>query len=184
MKIHRFWLLSTSAFLVLKSVLTCRAEETAEEGLVHMKQIVRNAFPNVSQLSTTNLSTWLADTNRVPPVLLDIRTIPEFKVSHLRGAWQVDPSAPPEDTVNKVPKGRAVVVYCSVGYRSSDFAAKVAKLGFTNVMNLEGSIFQWANEGRPLVKEGRPTTQVHPYNETFGKMLRPELRPEKWEEVK
>ncbi len=184
MKINRFWLLVTSAVLVLKSVLTCRAEETAEEGLIHMKQVVRTVFPTVPQISTTNLSTWLADTNRIQPVLLDVRTIPEFMVSHLRGAWQVDTNSPPEDTLNKLPKGRPVVVYCSVGYRSSEFATKIMKLGFTNVVNLEGSIFQWANEGRPLVKNGQPTSLVHPYNETFGKMLRPTLRPEKWEEAK
>lgn len=184
MKIRRFWLLVTSAVLVLKSVLTTRAEDTAAEGLVHMKQLVRTVFPTVPQLSTTNLSLWLADTNRVQPVLLDIRTIPEFKVSHLKGAWQVDPSSPPEDTINKVPKGRTAVVYCSVGYRSSEFASKILKLGFTNVVNLEGSIFQWANEGRPLIQNGHPAGQVHPYNETFGKMLLPALRPEKWEAVK
>jgi hypothetical protein len=29
---------------------------------------------------------------------------------------------------------------------------------------MEGSIFQWANEGRPLEKEGKPVETVHPYN--------------------
>ena len=184
MKLSRYWILLTSACLVLKSVLTARAEETAEEGLVHMKQLVRTVFPTVPQLSTTNLSQWLADTNRVQPVLLDIRTVPEFLVSHLRGAWQVDTAGSLTAVLNKIPTNRPVVVYCSVGYRSSEYATKMMKEGFTNVMNLEGSIFQWANEGRPLFAEGKPASLVHPYNGRFGKLLKPELRPAKWEAAK
>ncbi len=184
MKLRRYWIVATSALMVLKSVLTARAAENAEEGLVHMKQLVRTVFPTVPQLSTTNLSQWLADTNRVQPMLLDVRTVPEFRVSHLRGAWQVDTDGPVTAMLNKIPTNRPVVVYCSVGYRSSEYATKMMKEGFTNVVNLEGSIFQWANEGRPVFAGGKPTKLVHPYNNTFGKLLKPELWPEKWEEAK
>lgn len=39
-----------------------------------------------------------------------------------------------------------IVVYCSVSYRSSILARRLQDMGFTNVYNLEGSIFKWANE--------------------------------------
>ena len=184
MNARRFFLLLTSGILALKSILSARAEETAEEGLRHMKQVVRNSFPGVRQLSSADLAAWLADTNRVQPVLLDVRTHPEFMVSHLRGAWQIDPKTPATDTLNTLPLARPVVVYCSVGYRSSEYAARMIKEGFTNVVNLEGSLFQWANEGRPLSSNGQPAALVHPYNATFGKLLKPELRPARWETAK
>jgi hypothetical protein len=44
------------------------------------------------------------------------------------------------------------------------------------VQNLEGSIFQWANEHRPLVRDGQRETRVHPYNAVWGRLLAPEVR--------
>jgi len=118
----------------------------------------------------------LADTNRPPPVLLDVRTEAEYAVSHLPGARRVDSRASASQVVGPLERGRAVVTYCSVGYRSSQMAARLQKAGRTNVFNLDGSIFQWANEGRPLEQAGKPAKMVHPYNEAFGKLLREELR--------
>lgn len=66
---------------------------------------------------------------------------------------------------------RPIVVYCSVGYRSSILARKLQDKGFTNVYNLEGSIFKWANEGRPLVQGKVTVHKVHPYNAHWGHLL-------------
>ena len=49
-----------------------------------------------------------------------------------------------------------IVVYCSVGYRSARVARWLGRQGFTNVRNLDGSLFAWANEGRPMEADGRP----------------------------
>ncbi len=136
-----------------------------------MKQIIRKRFPQVSQVSTAELAAWLQNKSRAQPILLDVRTAEEFRVSHLRGAIQVDPSAKAADLGPVVSSGRPVVTYCSVGYRSSAVAERLVKAGVPQVQNLEGSIFQWANEGRPLEAEGKPVAKVHPYNSKYGKML-------------
>ena len=40
------------------------------------------------------------------------------------------------------------------------------------VWNLEGSIFKWANEGRPMVDENGASAQCcHPYSVLWGKLL-------------
>jgi rhodanese-related sulfurtransferase len=137
---------------------------------------VRARFPAVRQLSTAELAGWLADADRPAPLLLDVREPAEFAVSHLPGAVRVDPDASPEKLRPLVSTNRAVVVYCSVGYRSSALAARLAKAGATNVANLEGSIFAWANEGRPLASNGRPASVVHPYDARWGRLLNPERR--------
>lgn len=160
------------------------AFDPERDGMAGMRALVRERFPEVRQLAPAELAAWLADTNRVRPVLLDIRTRTEFAVSHLPAARQVDPQADAKELAASLPKDRPVVVYCSVGYRSSDCATRLLKAGFTNVMNLEGSIFLWANEGRAVERNGQPVREVHPYNETFGKLLKPEFRPAKWEEPK
>ncbi len=141
-----------------------------------MKQLVRSKFPKVRQLSTEELARWLTDTNQPAPILLDVRKAEEFAVSHLPGATRVEPSAKAAEVLSSVPTNGTVVVYCSVGYRSSELATRLLEAGFTNVCNLEGSIFQWANEDRAIVKDGIPATTVHGYNETFGKLLKPERR--------
>jgi 3-mercaptopyruvate sulfurtransferase SseA len=64
------------------------------------------------------------------------------------------------------------VLYCSVGYRSSMAAEQLAKLGYTDVQNLEGSLFAWANAGHPLEGGDR----VHPYDAKWGELLDPRLR--------
>ena len=141
-----------------------------------MKQLVRSKFPKVRQLSTEELARWLADTNSPSPILLDVRKPEEFAVSHLPGAKRVEPSIKAADLIPTFPTNRTAVVYCSVGYRSSELATRLLDAGFTNVCNLEGSLFQWANEDRPMEKDGKPASTVHGYNETFGKLLKPERR--------
>ena len=67
-----------------------------------------------------------------------------------------------------VAKDEPIVVYCSVGYRSSKMARRLKELGRTKVSNLDGAVFAWSGEGRPLV----PNAPVHPYN-WFGKRMLP-----------
>ena len=108
-----------------------------------------------------------------PPVLLDVRTLAEWNVSHLPRARRVDPKATAQEAAGGLPKDVWIVAYCSVGYRSGLLARRLRSAGFTHVQDLEGSIFQWANEGRPLVQDGHPARQVHPYSATLGKTAAP-----------
>jgi rhodanese-related sulfurtransferase len=148
----------------------------AASDLEAVRAKVRAKYPTVRQLSTAELAAWLADTSRPSPVLLDVRTEAEYAVSHLPGARRVDSRASAAQVADALERERAVVTYCSVGYRSSQMAERLQKAGITNVFSLDGSIFQWANEGRPLEQAGKPAKQVHPYNKTFGKLLREEIR--------
>lgn len=62
-------------------------------------------------------------------------------------------------------KGTRVVLYCSVGYRSSNLANELVKQGLVDAadaFNLEGSIFEWANLGNEVVRGDEPATLVHP----------------------
>ena len=47
--------------------------------------------------------------------------------------------------VEDIARESTIVVYCSVGYRSEKIAEELDKLGFTNVSNLYGGIFEWIN---------------------------------------
>jgi len=141
-----------------------------------LKQSLRHRFPKVKWIATEELSEWLADKNRPPPVLLDVRTKAEWDVSHIPGARRVDPDAPIEKANSGISKDTPIVTYCAVGYRSGVVATKLREAGFTNVQNLEGSIFQWANEHRPLVRDHKPVKTVHPYSSLWGRLLTDDAR--------
>lgn len=136
-----------------------------------LKQSLRHRFPKVTWITTAQLADWLTDKKRQPPVLLDVRTEEEWRMSHLSGARRVDPNASVDEAASGMPKETPIVTYCAVGYRSGALATRLREAGFINVWNLEGSIFQWANEHRPLVREDQPVTTVHPYSNLWGRLL-------------
>jgi rhodanese-related sulfurtransferase len=141
-----------------------------------LKTSLRHKFPKVEWISTSELADWLANKKRPAPVLLDVRTSDEWDVSHLPGARHVEPNAGAESAAAGVAKETPIVTYCAVGYRSGEMAERLRAAGFTNVRNLEGSIFQWANEHRPLVCGDQRVTRVHPYNSFWGRLLSDDVR--------
>lgn len=158
-------------------LLACGQRATTPEAeLAETKREISAEFPQVSQLTTAEFAAWLGDSTRELPLLLDVREPEEYAVSHLPDARRVDPEADTEKLLASLAPGRSVVLYCSVGYRSSKLAARLLAAGASNVRNLEGSIFQWANEGRPLQRDGKPVHQVHPYSSRYAGMLHPNLR--------
>lgn len=129
-------------------------------------------FPKVTAIGTAELARWLADPQREPPLLVDVRARGEYEVSHLEGAVSAATREQQAEAVRRAKPGQAVVFYCSVGWRSAQAADRRGKSPGPILLNLDGSIFQWANEGRPLVNAaGAPTLGVHPYNRIWGTLL-------------
>jgi rhodanese-related sulfurtransferase len=140
------------------------------------KSWVRSEFPDVEHVSVEELSRSLTtESNRKTPILLDVRTEKEYAVSHLPGAIRVDPDADLPEFVKTLDHEAPVVAYCSVGYRSSRLVEKLQREGFTNAKNLEGSIFEWANKGYPVERDGALVKEVHPYDAEWGRLLAPSL---------
>ncbi|MBO1224132.1 MAG: rhodanese-like domain-containing protein [Candidatus Scalindua sediminis] len=135
---------------------------------------IRNKFPDVRHTSTDELYSWLADSKGGSVILVDARDKEEFQVSHIPGARHIPYNENPSNSLMNLNRDSLIVVYCSVGYRSSILAKKLQGLGFTRVYNLEGSIFKWANEERPLVQNGNMVQKVHPYSPYWGKLLETE----------
>jgi rhodanese-related sulfurtransferase len=117
---------------------------------------------------------WLASEH--PPLAVDVRRAEECAVSRLPGAilWRADAGDPlPEPLERAGREGRPVLFYCSIGYRSGA-AGDLFRERFPNAdaRNLEGGLFLWAERGGPL--EGGE--RVHPYDDKWGRLLRPDLR--------
>ena len=147
-------------------------------------KMIRAKFPAVAQLSTDKLQSWLDEPGQSEagqsqlerPLLLDVREKDEYEVSHLKGAVSAPSEKEALEALEGVSQDRSVVLYCSVGYRSSEMAGLLQTRGFEKVYNLEGSIFAWANEGRPVYRGDERVHEVHPYDRVWGKLLKKALR--------
>jgi rhodanese-related sulfurtransferase len=132
---------------------------------------IRDKYPDVRQLRTDELHSWLTGSESRSVILIDARGMEEFRVSHITGARNIPYDKDPLKHLTDIKPNNPIVVYCSVGYRSSILAGKLQDMGFTKVYNLEGSIFKWANEDKPLVQKQTTVYKVHPYNAHWGNLL-------------
>ncbi|MFT6166996.1 MAG: rhodanese-related sulfurtransferase [Vicingaceae bacterium] len=102
-------------------------------------------------------------------IFVDARERKEFDVSHIKGAIFVGYDSLDLSAMKKVSKNKDVIVYCSVGYRSEKVSEKLEAIGFTNVSNLYGGIFEWKNQDQPLVTpESKPTEEIHAFSRVWG----------------
>ncbi len=129
---------------------------------------LREKFPGVARIGVDELATRMQSDHA--PLLLDVREFEEFEISHLQGARNVRTLDEALAAIGNE-RERAVVVYCSVGYRSAKLARSLADRGVRNVKNLEGSIFAWANSDHPVYRGTQRASRVHPYDEKWGRML-------------
>ena len=105
-------------------------------------------------------------------LLLDVRQAEEYATSHIAGARLVKPDAPLPTWLDTVSRQRQIIVYCSVGYRSEQYGRRLRAAGFTEVYNLYGSLFEWAERKLPLVDStGQPTSAVHTYNQRWSQWV-------------
>lgn len=108
-------------------------------------------------------------------ILLDSREKKEFKTSHLENAICVGYDFFDLDSIQpKLPnKNSKIVVYCSLGIRSEDVAEKLKKVGYTNVYNLYGGIFEWKNNDLEVLNSHeKPTDSIHTFSKAWSKWLK------------
>ena len=139
------------------------------------KALISARFPGIEWVDSETLSQWMDGSSSEELVLLDVRTPEEQKVSQLRGARRLDAGQPDLDSL-VIPDDAKVVVYCSIGYRSAALVGDLRRAGVEHVYNLEGGLFDWANQGRPIYRGDERVEEVHPFNRIWGLLLSPDLR--------
>ncbi len=79
-------------------------------------------------------------------IILDVRTPEEFDSGHIAHAINI-----PNETISATPpellpdKGQLILVYCRSGNRSKQASAKLAELGYTNIVEF-GGVNHWPGE--------------------------------------
>lgn len=79
-------------------------------------------------------------------VILDVRTPSEYAQGHIPGAILVPNETIGTEDIPQLPqKEQLLLVYCRSGNRSKQASEKLARLGYTNVVEF-GGINQWPGE--------------------------------------
>jgi rhodanese-related sulfurtransferase len=87
-------------------------------------------------------------------VLVDVREESEFAKDHLPGAIHLGKGIIERDIEVRVPDTNAeIVLYCGGGFRSALAADNLQKMGYKNVISMDGGIRDWREKGYPLTKD-------------------------------
>ncbi len=79
-------------------------------------------------------------------ILLDVRTVEEFKEKHIPGAINIPNETISSEEIPELPdKNQLILVYCRSGNRSKQASQKLAQQGYTNIVEF-GGINDWTGE--------------------------------------
>ena len=86
-------------------------------------------------------------------VLVDVREESEYAKDHLPGAIHLGKGIIERDIEQRVPDPKTpIVLYCGGGFRSALSADNLQKMGYNNVLSMDGGIREWREKGLPLTK--------------------------------
>src|SRR5437764_15306674 len=85
--------------------------------------------------------------------LVDVREESEYAAGHVPGAVHIGKGVIERDIEAKVPDPAApLVLYCGGGFRSALAADAIQKMGYTNVISMDGGWRGWTTAGYPTEK--------------------------------
>lgn len=160
----------TAILILALALAACAAGDT---GLNAIHADIVSDHSSVIQISPEDFSAL----DRENLLILDIREPEEYAVSRIPGAIWVSPSATAQTAAIQIGdvKDKQIIVYCSVGRRSSIFAERVQDEflanGAISVSNLERGIFGWHNDARALTDSNGETDAVHPYDAVWKRYV-------------
>ncbi len=86
-------------------------------------------------------------------VLVDVREDNEYAKDHLPGAIHLGKGIIERDIETAVPDTKTeIVLYCGGGFRSAMAADNLQKMGYSNVISMDGGIRGWREKGYPLTQ--------------------------------
>jgi rhodanese-related sulfurtransferase len=87
-------------------------------------------------------------------VLIDVREESEYAADHLPGAVHLGKGIIERDVEARVPdQNTPMVLYCGGGFRSALAADNLQKMGYTQVLSMDGGIRGWREKGFSLAKD-------------------------------
>lgn len=112
-------------------------------------KIVEDAKSRVHEISVDQVQVKLQGGEKF--MLVDVREESEYAKDHLPGAIHLGKGIIERDIEERVPDPQTpMVLYCGGGFRSALAADNLQKMGFCNVLSMDGGIREWREKGLPL----------------------------------
>ena len=114
-------------------------------------KIVEDAKSRVRETNVDEVKSRLDRGDKL--VLIDVREDREFDADHLPGAVHLGKGIIERDVEAKYPDLQTeLILYCGGGFRSALAADNLQKMGYSNVISMDGGIRGWREKGYPLQK--------------------------------
>jgi rhodanese-related sulfurtransferase len=112
-------------------------------------KLVEDARRRVRELSVDQVKSMLDRNYRFH--LVDVREDGEWAKGHLPGALHLGKGVIERDIEERIPDTSAeIVLYCGGGFRSALAADNLQKMGYTNVLSMDGGFRGWKEKNYPL----------------------------------
>jgi rhodanese-related sulfurtransferase len=115
-------------------------------------KIVEDAKSRVKETTVDEIKERLDHGDKF--TLVDVREESEFAKDHLPGAIHLGKGVIERDIEARVPDPKTeLVLYCGGGFRSALAADNLQKMGYTNVISMDGGVREWREKHYPLVRD-------------------------------
>jgi rhodanese-related sulfurtransferase len=114
-------------------------------------KIVEDAKKRIREVSIDDVKAKLDRGERF--LLVDVREESEYAADHLPGALHLGKGVIERDVEDRVPdQNTPMVLYCGGGFRSALAADNLQKMGYTQVLSMDGGIRGWREKGFTLTR--------------------------------
>jgi len=115
-------------------------------------QIVSDAKKRIQEIGVDEVKAKMDRDEKF--LLVDVREESEWAKDHLPGAIHLGRGILERDIEARVPDTKTpMVLYCGGGFRSALAADNLRKMGYKNVLSMDGGIRGWREKGFPLTKD-------------------------------
>lgn len=115
-------------------------------------EIVEDAKQRIEEVSVDDVKARLDRGDKF--LLVDVREESEYAKDRLPGAIHLGKGIIERDIEERVPQLNApLILYCGGGYRSALAADNLQKMGYTNVLSMDGGIRGWREKHFPLTSK-------------------------------
>ena len=108
--------------------------------------LVEEVKPRIRECGIADVRSRLEAGERL--TFVDVREDDEFAIDHARGARHIGRGVLERDIEALIPdKGAPIVLYCGGGFRSALAAESLQKMGYTQVVSMDGGMRAWREAG-------------------------------------
>lgn len=115
----------------------------------------QTSLVDIHQLSAMEARALIENNTGKPEfVIMDVRTLKEFKQGHIAGAFLLDYHSPDFiQGLQRLDKSKTYLIYCRTGNRSGRALKIIKEMNFSTIYHMKHGITEWRAKRLPIVKK-------------------------------